>query len=162
MMNLAYLSLGSNQGDREKYLMLAREAVRNSFQRVRESGVYETEPVDFLDQPWFLNQILEIETNLEPEALLEWIRSLEQRLGRQRDIFKGPRTMDVDILLYDDRVQEGEDLVLPHPRLAMRRHVLIPLCELAGERRLPGDARTLREILESVQDKAQVRPYAST
>jgi 2-amino-4-hydroxy-6-hydroxymethyldihydropteridine diphosphokinase len=162
MMHMAYLSLGSNLGDRGKYLLQAREAARESFRRVRESAVYETEPVDFLDQPWFLNQILEIETDLEPETLLEWIRSLEQRLGRQRDIFKGPRTLDVDILLYDERVVQGEDLVLPHPRLAARRHVLVPLCELAGNRRLPGDARTLREILESVQDKAQVRPYAST
>jgi len=162
MMAVAYLSLGSNLGKREEYLAQARQAARRDFRRVRESSIYETEPVDFLDQPWFLNQVLEVETDLEPKALLDWIRGLEKLGGRQRDTPKGPRTLDVDILLYDERVVRGEDLVLPHPRLVSRRHVLVPLCELAGDRPMPGESRTFREILGTVEDPSQVRRHAST
>ena len=161
-MPLAYLSLGSNLGPREAYLDRARNATREFFPKVRESSVYETEPVDFLDQPWFLNQVLEIETPLNPQALLSWIRGLEDGMGRQRVTPKGPRTLDVDILLYDDWTLRGDELVLPHPRLIYRRHVLVPLCELADERRIPGETRTLREILSTVEDLSQVRRHAST
>jgi 2-amino-4-hydroxy-6-hydroxymethyldihydropteridine diphosphokinase len=161
-MAVVYLSLGSNLGDREENLSRAQQVAEGDFFKVRASTVYETEPVDLLDQPWFLNQVLEVETGMEPEGLLNWIRALETLMGRQRDIPKGPRTLDVDILLYDDRVVRGEDLVLPHPRLVFRRHVLVPLCELAGDRRLPGDSRTFREILSAVKDFSQVRRHAST
>ncbi|HVZ80847.1 MAG TPA: 2-amino-4-hydroxy-6-hydroxymethyldihydropteridine diphosphokinase [bacterium] len=159
-MAIATFSLGSNLGDRSGYLALARDHFIDKFRMVRFSRIYETEPVDLVDQPWFLNQVVEIRTELSPESLLEWARSLEARAGRQRDIPKGPRTLDVDILLYDDLVEEGPDLILPHPRLEMRRHVLVPLRELSPGLVLPGSGRTLEEALERVPDKAKVEPYA--
>jgi 2-amino-4-hydroxy-6-hydroxymethyldihydropteridine diphosphokinase len=156
----AYLSLGGNQGDRDKYLSEARTAIQKAFSGVRFSKVYETEPVDLLDQPWFLNQVAEIQTDLAPESLLEWARVLESGMGRQRNVPRGPRTLDVDILLYDDKVFTDEKLTLPHPRLHLRRHVLVPLAELAPDKRLPLSRETIREALEKVKDFSQVKPHA--
>lgn len=161
-MPLIYLSLGSNLGNRDQYLDQARRAIEKSFSMVRFSKVYETEPVDIADQPWFLNQVAELRTDLAPETLLEWIRVLETQAGRQRDKPKGPRTLDVDILLYDDWVLDVEELILPHPRLENRRHVLVPLMELAPDTILPNTRKTVREALETVKDSAQVKPHASS
>jgi 2-amino-4-hydroxy-6-hydroxymethyldihydropteridine diphosphokinase len=160
-MALVYLSLGSNLGNRDKFLEQARESIEKSFSPVRFSKVYETEPVEVPDQPWFLNQVAELRTDLGPETLLEWARVLETRAGRQREIPKGPRTLDVDILLYDDWVLAVEGLVLPHPRLEQRRHVLVPLTELSPEVMLPNSRKTAREALEQVKDSAQVKAHAS-
>lgn len=159
-MPFAAFSLGSNIGDRLSYLGMARDLFLDTFRIVRFSRIYETEPVDLIDQPWFLNQVVEINTEWAPETLLEWARSLEARAGRQREVPKGPRTLDVDLLLYADRIQEGPELSLPHPRLEMRRHVLVPLMDLDPQRVLPGSRRTIQEALERVADKAQVKPYA--
>lgn len=161
-MAIVYLSLGSNLGNRENHLALAREALQKTFDPARFSKIYETEPVDFLDQPWFLNQVAEVQTDLSPDSLLEWIRALENRMGRQREIPKGPRTLDVDILLYDDWIWEGEDLTLPHPRLVFRRHVLVPLAELAPAKVIPGCQLPVLELLRQVKDFSVVKPYAST
>ena len=159
-MATVYLSLGSNLGERDQYLAQARQAIERSFGSARFSKVYETEPVDFIDQPWFLNQVAEIQTDLAPETLLEWVRVLEAQAGRQRKTPKGPRTLDVDILLYDDWVLDVEELVLPHPRLEMRRHVLVPLVELTPERVIPVSQHTVQEALDQVKDASQVKPYA--
>ncbi|HTA77383.1 MAG TPA: 2-amino-4-hydroxy-6-hydroxymethyldihydropteridine diphosphokinase [bacterium] len=161
-MATAYFSLGGNMGNREEYLSKARQAIKESFSFVRFSAVYETEPVDFLDQPWFLNQVAEIQTDLPPESLLEWALSLESRLGRQRNIPKGPRTLDIDILLYDQKIMTGEKLTLPHPELLNRRHVLVPLAELEPDKKLPLSHLTIREALENVKDRSQVKQYASS
>jgi 2-amino-4-hydroxy-6-hydroxymethyldihydropteridine diphosphokinase len=162
MMPLVYLSLGSNLGNRDQYLAQARQAVEKTFSLARFSKIYETEPVDLADQPWFLNQVAEFRTDLAPETLLEWVRVLEIQSGRQREVPKGPRTLDVDILLYDDWILEAEDLVLPHPRLEERRHVLVPLAELAPGRVLPVSHRTVQEALNHVKDSSQVKFHAPT
>jgi 2-amino-4-hydroxy-6-hydroxymethyldihydropteridine diphosphokinase len=156
----AYLCLGGNLGDRDRNLATARTAIEKAFGAVRFSRIYETEPVDYLDQPWFLNQVAEIQTELPPGSLLEWARDLESRMGRQRDIPQGPRTLDVDILLYDDKVSTDAKLTLPHPRLHLRRHVLVPLAELAPDKRLPPGLETVRQVLENVKDFSQVKPHA--
>lgn len=161
-MALVYLSLGSNLGDRNNYLKLARQAIERSFANVRFSRVYETEPVDLKDQPWFLNQVAELQTDLPPESLLEWAQALESTHGRQREMPKGPRTLDLDILLYDDWVLEESYLFLPHPRMTQRRHVLVPLAELAPERPIPPGGTTVQEALEQSKDPSQVKPYAPT
>jgi 2-amino-4-hydroxy-6-hydroxymethyldihydropteridine diphosphokinase len=148
-------------GDRAVFLSKARQTIQETFPSARFSGVYETEPVDYLDQPWFLNQVAEIQTDLPPESLLEWTQSLESRLGRQREIPKGPRTLDIDILLYDQKILTGEKLTLPHPQLLNRRHVLTPLAELAPDAHDPLSGLTIREALEQVKDRSQVKPYAS-
>ena len=161
-MATVYLSLGSNLGERDQYLAQARQAIEMSFGSARFSRVYETEPVDLTEQPWFLNQVAEIQTDLAPETLLEWVRVLEAQAGRQRKVPKGPRTLDVDILLYDDWVLDEEELILPHPRLEMRRHVLLPLADLAPEWVIPVSHRTVQEALEQVKDFSQVKPHAPT
>jgi len=147
-----FLSLGSNIGEREAQL---RDAIRRleaaGVQMIRESSVYETEPQDLHDQPWFLNLVLEVETRLSPIQLLTAIQAIEESMGRKRDVPKGPRSIDIDILLYGVAIVETEDLQIPHPRLAQRRFVLEPLAELAPDLQHPRSGRTMRELLRDVQ-----------
>lgn len=117
---------------------------------LRASSVYETAPRDVEDQPWFLNQVLECETDLFPRQLLERLQKIERAMGRKRRMAKGPREIDLDILLYGDAVVKAPELEIPHPRLAERRFVLEPLVELAPEKRHPGTRRTMRELLGKV------------
>jgi 2-amino-4-hydroxy-6-hydroxymethyldihydropteridine diphosphokinase len=153
-----YLSLGSNIGDREAHLRLAVE--RLALQDVRvlhASRIYETEPVDYIDQAWFLNQVVEAETILFPMQLLTRIGRIERELGRTRTIRKGPRTIDIDILFYAAAVVETTRLAIPHPRIAERRFVLAPLAELAPDLRHPVTHRSVRQMLDSAPPAA-VRP----
>lgn len=147
-MRTVYLSLGSNLGDREGHLRAAVDLLRAEGIRVlRVSSVYETEPMEVADQPWFLNLVVEAETDLFPKQLLARIRKIELGLGRRRERPKGARTIDIDILLYGDAVIETSELTVPHPRLAERRFVLEPLAELIPELRHPVNRRTVREML---------------
>ncbi len=147
-MKLIYLSLGSNLGDREQAL---REAIRlleaPDLRVLRVSSIYETEPQEVRGQPWFLNLVAEAETSLLPRQLLARVRKIERELGRKRQAAKGPRTIDIDILLYGNFVIETGELTAPHPRMANRRFVLEPMCELAPELRHPVLRRTMRELL---------------
>jgi 2-amino-4-hydroxy-6-hydroxymethyldihydropteridine diphosphokinase len=158
-MALFYLSLGSNLGDREAHLAHARERIVSDFERARFSPLYETEPVGVRDQPWFLNQTVEARTSRTPESLLQWGRTLETERGRTRQAPGGARTLDVDVLLYDDRVLEGPSLILPHPRLLERRFVLVPLMDLAPELRIPPSGITVRGALDRLGEDAAVRPF---
>ncbi len=161
----AFIGLGSNLEDRLSHLAAARDALSEWVTVERASSVYETAPVDLPDQPWFLNQVLIIRCALAPFALLEACLTIERRLGRVRTVPKGPRTIDLDILLYDDLVidqeHQGLRLTIPHPRLHLRRFVLVPLCELAPERKHPILGRTMIELLASVPDEAEVRLYVA-
>ena len=158
-MPTVYLALGSNIGDREANL---REAVR----RLSESGIhvskrssiYETEPVDYLDQPWFLNCVLEAETELKPHALLQSLRAIESQLGSQKEFAKGPRKLDLDILLYGSETVATPDLQIPHPRMLQRRFVLVPLAEIAPNLRHPAWPATASALLAGLTDHSQVRP----
>ncbi len=159
-MPLVYWSLGSNLGDRDGHLAAAREAFAARFDQARFSAVYETEPVDMTDQPWFLNQVAEVVSEERPEILLEWAQYLEAARHRQREIPKGPRTLDLDLLLYGSLVQKEKDPLIPHPRLSKRRHVLVPLAELAPGLMIPGLNLTASEALSRVEDHTQVRVHA--
>src|SRR5579864_3448881 len=130
-MKTVYLSIGSNVGDRETHLTRALERLaENDLRVVRTSGVYETEPRDLPDQPWFLNQVVEAETELFPIQLLGRLQKIERALGRLPTKPKGPRAIDLDILLYGDAIISVPGLDIPHPRLGDRRFVLEPLAEL--------------------------------
>jgi 2-amino-4-hydroxy-6-hydroxymethyldihydropteridine diphosphokinase len=143
-----YLSLGSNLGDRRGTLLDAVARLEAPDFRIRRvSSIYETEPVDFRDQPWFLNLVLEAETELFPKQLLARIRKVELGLGRKRLRKKGPRSIDIDILLYGETVIESAELAIPHPRLTERRFVLEPLAELAPQLRHPVTRQTIAELL---------------
>ena len=154
-MKLLYLSLGSNVGDREANLRAAVERLGAA----RVSPIYETEPVDYVNQAWFLNLVAEVETDLFPRQALAWTQRIERELGRVRTVPKGPRTIDIDILLFGGVVMRTKELEIPHPRMAERRFVLQPLADLAPDLRHPATGRTVREMLASLLDTVVVRPW---
>jgi 2-amino-4-hydroxy-6-hydroxymethyldihydropteridine diphosphokinase len=149
-MKTIYLSLGSNVGDREHNLRTAIDRLSTpDLQVLRASPVYETEPVDYTSQRWFLNLVVEAETTLFPKMLLSRTARIEHELGRVRTVAKGPRTIDIDILLYGKAVIETATLQIPHPRMAERRFVLAPLADLAPNLRHPVTHKTVRELLDA-------------
>lgn len=153
-MRLVYLALGSNVGDREGHLARARERLNEDGLRLtRASSIYETEPRDVLDQRWFLNQVVEVESDLFPKQLLERTQKIERALGRIPTQPKGPRVIDIDILFYGDSIVSAPGLEIPHASLGDRRFVLEPLAELAPELRHPRTGLTTREMLADVRDQ---------
>lgn len=147
-MKTIYLGLGSNVGDREQMLQAAIDRLHSPDLCItRISSVYETEPRERRNQRWFLNLVVEAETELFPRQLLGRIGRIEQQLGRRRMSANGPRTIDIDILFFGNFVVETRDLTVPHPRFAERRFVLAPMAELAPEWRDPVSRRTMRELL---------------
>ena len=154
---IAYIGLGSNLGDREATLRAAlRELDARDLVRVlRASSFHETEPVGGPPQGAFINAAAELATPLPPEGLLELLHEVEDDFGRQREVRWGPRTLDLDLLLYGDRVIDSPDLEVPHPRMHERQFVLAPLCELCPRRRHPRLGREMRELLRELQNDAQ-------
>jgi 2-amino-4-hydroxy-6-hydroxymethyldihydropteridine diphosphokinase len=154
-MPLAYVGLGSNLGDRRG---LIREALRrldliDGVTVRKRSRIIETDPVGKTDQPRFLNAVAEVETRIEPRPLLRRLRAVEKSLGRVRRSRWGPRTIDLDLLLWDDLSMSTPSLTIPHPRMAERRFVLAPLAELCPRRRVPGTGRTVRGLLRDVEGR---------
>ena len=186
---IVYLGLGSNLGDREANL---REAIRRivslGLTITRASSVYETEPLGFSDQPWFLNQVIEVDTEgvrfarldarldvdtealFEASALLDALLEIESEMGRQRTFIDGPRVIDIDLLLYGDRVfyqTEGKKiarahLIVPHLRMHLRRFVLEPLCEIAPRAVHPSFDKTCRQLLDELNDPSITRLFGQS
>ena len=155
--SLAVLGLGSNVGDRRSHLQRAiRDLASSRLEIVQSSSLYLTEPVDYPDQTWFLNQALLIRTRLPPYRLLARCLEVEEALGRQRRLPKGPRTLDVDILLYADRVLGDPKLTIPHPRFHLRRFALTAAAEVAAGWKHPRLGLSLAGLLERCRDPAQV------
>lgn len=154
----AYVGLGSNLGDRAGHLLLAVRGIMDAGMHVmRLSSIYETEPVDVLEQPAFLNMVAELGGPLpSPEQMLARLLRVEYALGRRRDVPRGPRTIDLDLLLYGAERRDTEFLILPHPRLHERRFALIPLVELAPHLVHPTLSRNFSDILAETQDTATV------
>lgn len=159
----AYLIIGSNQGDRLQMLERALNTIHEEIGSVvNQSSIYETAPWGFDHPAEFLNQVLEIETPLDSENLLGHLLDLEKKLGRTRnDKRYSARSIDIDILFYDDFIINTETLVIPHPRLAERRFVLIPLCELVPSLRHPLLNTTLEQLLTQCKDTSDVRIFRS-
>ncbi len=155
--SLAYLSLGSNVGDRAAQLRSALARLETSGRVAAVSSFYETEPMEFTQQPWFLNCAVALETTQTPQQLMTSILHIEQAMGRQRLQKKGPRSIDIDILLFDDAVVNSSELTVPHPALHRRRFVLEPLAEIAPNALHPVLNKTIRELLDALPEGQAVR-----
>jgi 2-amino-4-hydroxy-6-hydroxymethyldihydropteridine diphosphokinase len=156
MTGAIYLALGSNLGERDQNLACALDMLEaRGISIVKRSSIYETAPRDVLDQPWFLNVVVEVATDLHPAALLGVLQDVERKLGRDRThaIRFGPRLIDIDILLYGNASIATAELQVPHPRLTERRFVLEPLVEIAAELRDPVSGKLFRDFLSEVADQ---------
>ena len=160
MTDHAYISLGSNLGDRAGNLLLGvRGMLDAGLEVIRLSRIYETEPVETFSQPLFLNQVAELRgsTLPPPETVMARLLRIEYALGRRRELEKGPRLIDLDLLLYRQHTSDSAFLTLPHPRLHARRFVLQPLAELAPELVHPSLKKTVTALLEKVDDGSMVK-----
>lgn len=156
-----FLGLGSNVGQREMYLNKAVSALgsRKDIQIRFVSSIYETEPWGKKDQESFLNQVVEIETQLDPQRLIAVCQEIEKALGKEKNNRWGPRTIDIDLLLFGDRVVDERNVQIPHPQLLERKFVLIPLTEVAPFVKIPGFGKTVRDALKACSDQGSVRLY---
>jgi 2-amino-4-hydroxy-6-hydroxymethyldihydropteridine diphosphokinase len=146
----AYLSLGSNVGERDLQLREAITRIAAAGQIVAVSALYETEPIEYTEQAWFLNCAVALETSRSPFELMKMALQLEREMGRVRDQKKGPRIIDIDVLLFEDTVIDSPELTIPHPAMQRRRFVLEPLAEIAPQARHPVLKKTVRELLEEL------------
>lgn len=162
MRNLAYLSLGSNVGDRESHLRSAITRLSAIGEVKSVSSLYETEPVEFTEQALFLNSAVALETSLTPLELMTQLLDIERSLGRERIQKKGPRTIDIDILLFADVIVDSAALTIPHPAMAQRRFVLVPLAEIAPDAVQPGLQKTVRKLLEELPPGQNVWKFCKT
>ena len=164
MIQNAYVGLGSNLGDRAGYLLLAvRGMLDAGLDVIRLSSIYETEPVEYEDQPAFLNMVAELRgsTLPKPEQLLARLLRIEYALGRTRDVPMGPRTIDLDLLICKEERSDSEYLTLPHPRIAARRFVLVPLAELVPKLVHPVLEKPISQLLSETKDRSTVMRWSA-
>lgn len=159
---VVYLGLGTNLGDRQANLREAIERIEALGLRiVCASSLYETEPVGYQDQPWFLNQVVAAKPTLGPdfdaERLLRLLLAIEKEMGRERTMANGPRLIDIDLLLYGDEIIARPKITVPHPRLHLRRFVLEPLCEIAPDLVHPAIGKSVCDMLRALDDSSTVR-----
>ena len=152
-----YLSFGSNLGDRAANLRAAIDALAPFAHVTKISSFYETEPVDYLDQSWFLNCVVEAETSFAPLDLLHTLRKIESQLGSKKEFAKGPRLLDMDILLYGNETIALPELQIPHPRMLQRNFVLAPLAEIAPSLKHSTWQANVTELFRGSPDKSQVK-----
>ncbi len=158
-MAVSFIGFGSNIGDREKYIARALSllAANNEIKILKLSALYESQPIGIVDQDDFLNGVVSVSTTMSPEGLLNFCMQVEGHLGRKRDVRWGPRTIDLDILLFDDIVMNTDELTIPHRELRNRRFVLQPLAEIAADVIVPDCKKSVRQLLRETDDKSRVQ-----
>jgi 2-amino-4-hydroxy-6-hydroxymethyldihydropteridine diphosphokinase len=153
----AYIAVGSNVGDREANTKKAFSILEERTKIIKISSLYETKPMYLEDQGWFLNCIAKVETELSPKELLKFLKSIEQKLGRQTVKRNGPRIIDLDILFYGNQILKEDDLDVPHPRIGERTFVLVPLAEIAPNLIHPVTKKTIANMLSDLNyDKSEI------
>jgi 2-amino-4-hydroxy-6-hydroxymethyldihydropteridine diphosphokinase len=160
-MHSVYFQLGSNLGNREEYLEKAKELISNTIGKiVAFSSIFESEPWGFFASNWFLNQVIRVETNNDPNSILKTINTIEQELGRKREGRSySSRTIDIDIILFDDLIINTPELQIPHPHMCERRFVLEPLAQIAPNIIHPSTGKTISKLLEECTDELEVRIF---
>jgi 2-amino-4-hydroxy-6-hydroxymethyldihydropteridine diphosphokinase len=158
-MTIIFLGLGSNIGDREKHLTDAIAHLQPEILAVQISSIFETQPVGYLHQRDFLNIVLQGRTDLEIYELLEKAKSIEHQLGHETTVRYGPRSIDIDILLFENKTFESPDLIIPHPRMLERAFVMIPLAEIDPLLEIPGTSKTAEQIARTWEKTNKVRWY---
>jgi 2-amino-4-hydroxy-6-hydroxymethyldihydropteridine diphosphokinase len=158
-MSLVYISFGSNLGDRLKNIKLGLQFIscNRSITITKKSSLYETEPVGYENQGWFLNGVIEIKTSVSPHKLLSLLKKVERKLGRKRTIRWGPREIDLDILLYNQKCVDTPSLTIPHPRMHKRGFVLVPLVEIAPQIIHPIFKKSAKQLLAELPDSKDVK-----
>ena len=159
--NSVFIGLGTNLGSRERNLKKALEHIKAFIKIEHTSSIYETEPVDYEDQAWFLNMVIKGTTKLSAIHLLEKLQSIEDSMGRVRTIKSGPRIIDLDILFYSDKIINCDDLIVPHPEIQNRSFVLTPLQEIAPEFMHPKLKKKMTHLLNRLKQNKQVRKWTN-
>ena len=156
-MNRVFLGFGSNLGDKKRNLLKAVSLLDNGGYVKKKSSIYETAPIGYLEQDNFLNMVVEFYTEIDAGDLLVFLQGIEERLGKKIEIKHGPRTIDIDILFFEDLVINEKDLIIPHPGIKKRAFVLLPLIEIEPDFKFP-DGEKIKDLLENVKDQ-EIKKY---